>query len=133
MPLTYRIDIDAQMLLIHGEGVITQPERIQTILGWIKDPAFRPGLDAFCDFSAAQSTPKLSELREIVAIIGEHAPAIGHSKLAILTSKPITFGVARVFEALAQIEETPLKVRVFFNRDKAWAWLRPHAPVLQQH
>jgi len=127
MPLTYRIDTEARMLFIHGEGVITQPERIQTILAWIKDPAFRPGLDAFCDLSAAESTPKLSDLREIVAIIGEHAPAIGHSKLAILTSKPITFGVARVFEALAQVEETPLQVRVFFNRDKAWAWLRPHS------
>ena len=127
MPLTYRIVPDARMLFIHGEGVITQPERIQTILAWIKDPAFRPGLDAFCDLSAAESTPKLSDLREIVAIIGEHAPAIGHSKLAILTSKPITFGVARVFEALAQVEETPLQVRVFFNRDKAWAWLRPHS------
>ena len=132
MPLTYRIDADAQMLFIHGEGVITQPERIQTMLAWINDPAFRPGLDAFCDFSGAESTPKLSELRELVALIGEHAPSIGHSKLAILTSKPITFGVARVFEALAQVEETPLRVRVFFNRDKAWAWLRPNSPVVAE-
>jgi hypothetical protein len=105
MPLTYRIDGDARMLFIHGEGVITQPERIRTILTWIRDPAFRPGLDAFCDLPAAESTPKLSDLREIVALIGEQAPAIGHSKLAILTSKPITFGVARVFEALTQVEE----------------------------
>ena len=132
MPLTYRIDTDARMLFIHGEGVITQPERIKTILAWIKDPAFRPGLDAFCDLTAAESTPKLADLREMVALVGEHAPAIGHSKLAILTSKPITFGVARVFEALTQVEETPLQVRVFFNRDKALAWLRPPSTVLAE-
>jgi hypothetical protein len=125
MPLTYRIDTAAQILFVHGEGVITQPERLQTILAWIKDPAYGPGLDTFCDFSATESTPKLSELREIVATIGDHASAIGPTKVAILTAKPVTFGVARVFEALAEVEGTPLQIKAFFDRDLAWAWLRP--------
>jgi hypothetical protein len=128
MPLTYRIDTDAQILLVVGEGVITQPERIQTMLAWIKDPAFRPGLDTFCDFTAAESTPTLAELREVAATIGEHAPAIGPKKLAILTAKPITFGVAKVFGALAEVEDTPVQVKVFFDRHLAWAWLRPGSP-----
>ena len=84
MPLTYHIDTDSRVLLVCGEGVITQPERIQTMLAWIKDPAFKPGLDTFCDFSAAESTPKLSELREVVATIGAHTQAIGPTKVAIL-------------------------------------------------
>ena len=127
MPLTYQIDTDSRLLVVRGEGVITQPERMQTMLAWIKDPAFKPGLDTFCDFSAAESTPKLSELREVVATIGEHTQTIGPKKVAILASQPITFGVARVFEALAQVEETPLQVKVFFDRELAWAWLRPGA------
>jgi len=57
MPLTYRIDPDTQMLFVIGEGVITQAERTETMLTWLKDPAFRPSLDTFCDFSAAESTP----------------------------------------------------------------------------
>jgi len=128
MPLTYHIDPDSRVLLVRGEGVFTQPERMQTMLAWIKDPAFKPGLDTFCDFSAAESTPKLSELREVVATIGERAQAIGPKKVAILASKPVTFGVARVFEALAQVEETSLQVKVFFDREMAWAWLRPGVP-----
>jgi hypothetical protein len=128
LPLTYRIDADAHLLFVVGTGMITQPERLQTMRAWMEDPAFRPGLDTFCDFTAAESTPKLSELREVVATIGEHAPAIGPKKVAILTGKPITFGVARVFEALAEIEDTPLQVKVFFDRALAWAWLRPGAP-----
>ena len=43
----------------------------------------------------------------------------------MLTARPITFGVARVFEALAEVEETPLQVKVFNDRRAAWAWLRP--------
>jgi hypothetical protein len=128
MPLTYRIDTEAQILFVLGTGVITQPERMSTMLAWIKDPAFGPGFDTFCDFSGTESTPKLSELREVVAAIGEHAGAIGFARLAIVTAKPITFGVAKVFEALAETEGTTLEVKVFFDRDKAWAWLRPGVP-----
>ena len=128
MPLTYRIDTDAQILFVRGEGVITQPERILAMFTWMNDSAFRPGLDTFCDFTGTASTPKLSELREVVELIGQRASAIGPTKLAILTAKPITFGVAKVFEALAEVEKTPLEVRVFFDRDLAWAWLRPGTP-----
>ena len=129
MPLTHRFDNDAQVLIILGEGAITQPERLQLILACITDPAFRPGIDSFCDFSATRSTPTLAELREIIATISEHSQTIGFVRLAILTAKPITFAVAKVFEAFADVEEIPVQVKVFFNRATAWAWLRPGAPT----
>jgi hypothetical protein len=125
MPMTYRIDRDANLLFVAMTGAHTQAERMQTMLAWINDPAFRPGLDTFCDLTESESTPDLAELREIVATISEHAPRIGPKKVAMLTSKPITFGVARVFEALADVEDTPLQVKVFNDRSAAWAWLRP--------
>ncbi len=127
MPMTYRIDLDANLLFVVMAGRLTQAERMQTMLAWINDPTFRSGLDTFCDLTATESTPDLAELREIAATISEHAPRIGAKKVALLTSKPITFGVARVFEALAELEETPLQVKVFNDRSAAWAWLRPGA------
>ena len=39
MPLTYRIDPDAGLLIVIGEGSITQAERIEAINGWLRDPA----------------------------------------------------------------------------------------------
>jgi len=57
MPLTYRIDSDAGMLLVVGEGTISQAERIEAISGWLRHPEFRQGLNTLCDFSAATSTP----------------------------------------------------------------------------
>jgi hypothetical protein len=127
MPMSYRIDLDANLLFVVMAGRLTQAERMQTMLAWINDPTFRPGLDTFCDLTATESTPDLAELREIVATISEHSPRIGAKKVALLTSKPITFGVARVFEALAELEETPLQVKVFNDRSAAWAWLRPES------
>jgi len=129
MPFEYRIDAGANMLFVVAAGVTTQEERMKAMLAWIHDPAFRPGLDTFCDFTRAESTPRLADLRELVSAIGEHAPRIGHQKVAILAAKPITFGVARVFESMAELEEVPIQVRVFFEREKLWEWLRPGQPV----
>ena len=116
MPLSYRIDSDAGMLLIVGEGFITQPERIGAIQAWLRDPDFRPGLNTLCDFSEATSTPTMKELREIVSIIDEHAGAFGKKKL----------GVARQFQTLADFG--PLDVEVFRDRRAALGWLRHEGP-----
>jgi hypothetical protein len=89
---------------------------------WINDPAFRPGLDTLCDFSAATSTPTLAELGETVAFIKRNAAAIGNKKLAVVTANPITFGVARQFQALSH--SGPLSVQLFKDRGSATAWLR---------
>ena len=122
MPLRYQIDRDAEMLLVVGEGTITQPERIATMCEWLRDPDYRPGLNTLCDFSEATSTPTMAELREIISIVDLHAAAIGKKKLAVIATKPITFGVARQFQTLA--DSGPLDVGVFKDRRAALGWLR---------
>jgi hypothetical protein len=126
MPLSFRLDADAGTLMIVGEGFITQPERIEAIQAWLRDPDFRPGLKTLCDFSAATSTPTMRELREIVALVDEHAAAIGKKKLAVVATKPMTFGVARQFQSLADFG--PLDVEVFKDRRTALGWLRHGEP-----
>lgn len=123
MPFTYRIDPGARTLFLAGEGDITQAERLATMRAWMSDPAFRPGLDTLCDFSAATSTPSLPELIEIVDFIKQRAASIGRTKLAIVAAKPSTFGVARQFDAL--VAPDPIEVRIFTDREAALAWLHP--------
>jgi hypothetical protein len=123
MPFTYRIDSDRGLLFITAEGHSTQEERMKTMAAWLSDPLFRAGLDTFCDFSASTSAPTLDELRAIVDYIGRHAKTIGHSRLAVLAPKMVTFGVARQFQAMAA--GGPLEVRVFADAAAAWHWLRP--------
>jgi hypothetical protein len=125
VPFTYRIDPHAGVIFYTGEGRITQSERLETILAALNDPDHRPGFDALCDFSAATSIPTLPELRELIELAQRHAPLVGHTKMAIVAASPVVFGVARQFEALAGAAESPLDVRVFSDRDAAWAWLRP--------
>jgi hypothetical protein len=122
MSFTYHIDSSAGILFIVGEGAITQAERLETMRAWLSDSAFRPGLHTLCDFSAATSTPSLPELREILAIINRNATLIGRTRLAVVTARDVTLGVAHQFQALA--EASPLNVQIFADREAALAWLR---------
>lgn len=130
MPFTYRIDPEAGLLFLTGQGVVTQQERLAALRTWLADPAFRPGLDALCDFSAAVSTPDFADLEALLAVVRQHASAIGRSRVAIVAGKPVVFGVARQFEALAG--EGPLEVRAFRDRAEAMSWLRGKAAAEEE-
>jgi hypothetical protein len=121
MPIRYNIDSQRGMLFIVMDGETTQPERLSTLRAWINDPEFRPGLQTLADFSEATNVPTLSELSEIVELIRSFAEAIGQKKVALVTARDLTFGVARQFIALAPGDF--LTVRIFKDRDLALAWL----------
>lgn len=100
------------------------------MLAWLQDPQYQHCLDALFDISAAQSTPKLAELRELIAILEQRMPASGPRKLAMVTAKPIVFAIARIFQDLMTLESVPLEIRVFLDKERAWEWLRPGEPAV---
>ena len=131
MPFGFAIYPDLRLLFIRGQGMITQPERVKTMLAWLRDPSYAACAAALFDITATESTPRLAELRELIAILRQQAPASGPRRLAVVTSKPIAFGVAQVFGHFLQLKSVPLEVRVFLEPESAWAWLRPGMPPLQ--
>jgi hypothetical protein len=122
MPFTYRIEPEKGLLVLVAEGVITQAERLATVKAWLDDPAFRPGLGTLCDFSKAESTPTLPELRAVADLIARQAGGAGRRKVAIVTAKTVTFGVARQFAALA--ESDAVEIQVFSDHEDACVWLQ---------
>ncbi len=120
---------DFGVLFIRGHGVVTQAERVETMLAWLGDPAYELCTGALFDITDAQSTPKFADLREIITILRQRLPAAGPRRLAIVTAKPITFAVARVFGQLMHLRGVPLEVKVFPDREQAWTWLRPDDSV----
>jgi hypothetical protein len=121
MPMSYKIDADRGLLFVVGEGEVSQAERLAAMQSWMKDPEFRPGLQTLADFSESENVPTLAELEEIVTYIKRHASAIGQVKIAMVTNRAVTFGVARQFGALAP--GGFLTVQMFKDRDAALAWL----------
>jgi stage II sporulation SpoAA-like protein len=125
MALAFSILSEWRLLCIRGVGVITQGERLQTMRAWLADPAYQDCNDALCDFSQAESTPTMADLRELVGLMAQHLPARGPRRLAMVTSKPITFVVAGEFKEFVEQSAVPLEVKVFADFQSAWQWLRP--------
>ena len=123
MSFTYTIDPIEGLLLVRAEGVVTQEERLEAVVSWMTDQHFRADLDAICDFSGAESTPTMAELRELVGLLGRLSDFVGSPRIAIVVSKAITFVVAEQFASIAK--QIPIQVRVFSNRESAVSWLRP--------
>ncbi len=76
------------------------------------------------DFS--QSTSSVitnSELRKIIKIIKKHADLRRGGKSALVFNKLLDFGLGRMFETFAQIEDMPFELRSFRNMEKALEWL----------
>ena len=131
MSFGYDIYTDIGLLYIRGQGVITQDQRLGVMLAWLRDPDYEDCTDALIDLADAKTTPKIGELRELIAMLKQQMPARGPRRLAMVTSKPITFIVARSFEHLVRLRGLPLEVKVFMNLGRAWDWLRPGAPPFQ--
>jgi hypothetical protein len=131
MSLGYDIYADIGLLYIRGQGVITQRQRMSAMLAWLREPQYEDCRDALIDFTDVTTTPKVGELRELIAMLKQEMPARGPRRLAMVTSKPITFAVARTFGHLVRSRGLPLEVKVFMNLGRAWAWLRPDAPPFQ--
>ena len=131
MSLGYDIYADIGLLYIRGQGVITQAQRMGAMLAWLRDPQYEDCTDALIDLADVKTTPKVGELRELIAMLKQKMPARGPRRLAMVTSKPITFVVARTFEQLVRLRGLPLEVKVFMNLGRAWDWLRPGAPPFQ--
>jgi hypothetical protein len=125
MPLSYSVLPSLRLLCIRGWGVITQRERIETMREWLADPSYPICDDALCDFSEASSTPTMAELRGLVELMAQQLPARGPRKLAIITSKPITFVVAGEFKEFVKQSAVPMDVEVFPDFQSGWTWLRP--------
>ena len=92
-------------------------------MAWMTDPLFRPDLDTICDFSEAQSTPTMAELRELAGLVGSTPTTSATRGLRLWRAKAITFVVAQEFASMAK--RIPLEVRVFSDREEALSWLRP--------
>lgn len=125
MPFAYSILPELRLLCIRGVGVVTQPERLQTMRAWLADPAYPDCDDVLCDFSEAESTPTMAELRELVALMVQRVPARGPRRLAVVAPKAITYVVAGEFKGLAEQAAVHMAIKVFADFASAWNWLRP--------
>src|SRR4051794_31907152 len=77
MSLGYDIYEDIGLLYIRGQGEITQGQRMNAMLAWLREPKYEDCTDALMDLAGVRTTPKIAELRELIAMLKQQMPARG--------------------------------------------------------
>jgi hypothetical protein len=109
--------------------VIVRPDSAPTIEDWTdlldrlaRDPDFQPGFGIISDRRLLEGTPTVEYVRASVEAIAERGHLFGKSRWAIVTSRPATYGMARMAQAYA--ENRGIAFTAFADLDEAIAWTR---------
>jgi hypothetical protein len=62
-----------------------------------------------------------ADIKRIADLIIKYRDKIGQSKAAIVISKDVTFGMARMFQVF--VEQSSIDIAIFRNMEEALRWL----------
>lgn len=118
-----RFEEPSAMLTIEASGVADVPSIKSSLNRMVSDPEVHSSKCALCDFRKLD----LSKLTgsDVQQIYNFHAPVslkTGNKPVAVVVSRLIDFGMARMWEAFA--EEVYTTHKVFYNVEEAMDWLR---------
>jgi hypothetical protein len=121
MPCDYAIDAERQRVWSRAWGDVTDADLLDHQRRLAQDPTFHRHFSQLIDFRAARSlqavTPAGIRIAAKRHLFGQH------SRRAIVTMDPLTFGLARMFQAYREIARGEEEIHVFRNMDDALVWL----------
>lgn len=123
MPISYRIDTEKRMVLTKASGTLTDEDVLALKARLTRDPDFVPGMRELSDCRGIERLAVTSAgVRAMVQQDQQQARAGGPHKLALVLSRDVAFGMARMYQSLAESNEQN-HVGVFRDIDEARAWL----------
>ncbi|HMF95776.1 MAG TPA: hypothetical protein VKE96_15855 [Vicinamibacterales bacterium] len=136
MPIAYRLDRDARVVVAVGHGVLTDHDVFDYQHGvWSRADVV--GFDELIDMTRVNEVamPSVDRVRDLAAVAASMDAAGRHSRLAIVASTDFVYGLGRMFQAHRQLDAKSTKVvGVFRTMDEALAFLGltrpPEMPAL---
>lgn len=122
MPISYQIDEEHNLVLTTGSGVITDEDILQHKNRLLSDPNFKPGMRELSDLRGIERLDVTPDgVMKMVQHDETHAPEVTAHRLAIVASKDVVYGMARMYQSLT--EQIVVNVRIFRDFEAARAWL----------
>jgi len=115
MAYEYRIELRPRLVCLRRIGQADVADWRETMLRLLDDPAFVEGTPILFDVSQSDSNPPPGQGPLLAAMWHD---LVAKSSVAMVASKPETFGVAKHLELI-----TRGHVRAFDNVEEARAWL----------
>ena len=115
----YEIDKERRLITSTASGVITLPEIWAHQEKLDKDPDFDPSFAQLLDVT---QVTKLKLSSEDVRRVAESNTLSTNTRLAIVATSSLVYGMARMFQIFREMKEEE-KTRVFRDRAEALAWV----------
>ena len=123
MPISYRIDVERNLVLTTASGTLTDDDVLQLKARLVRDPDFRPGMKELSDIRNITRLDVTADgIQAMVEQDQRDRAVVASHRLALVVSKDLDFGMARMYQTLT--ESTMKNVGVFRDIDKANAWLQ---------
>jgi len=124
MPITSQIDQSSQLTTHIATGEISFTDIIKAIESFYKE---KPTKNIIWNFHDVDKDALLSfsynELKEIVRFTKQHEDLRRSGKTALVVSTDLEFGLGRMYDTLAEIENLSHSVKVFRSMDEAFKWI----------
>lgn len=121
MPIDCEIDSEAGIVYTTIVGQVSANEVIEKLAAVITSTGYRPGFNGLIDLTKSSYTPKGNEVRQIAQLLVSHNARIGHSRSALVVSRDLGYGLARMFQEMA--DESVIETRIFRDMTEARTWL----------
>ena len=118
MSVTHRIDAIRHLVVTRAEGAVAPAEIISANESLALHPDFDPKFDQLCDGTAADRMLVDAEVMEAVVSSSPFGPT---SRRAIVVVSDTSYGLARMFQSLAEGRHG--EIGVFRTLSEARAWL----------
>ena len=134
MPAEHEIDSETKVIITTWRGDVTDDDLIVALTSYLKE--FRSA-DKYChhynellDFSHATEISLTTKGVIELSKISHQSDIKGiQTKLAIIATSPLTFGLAKMYVAYRNLLSGSKVMDVFKNRDHAFTWL--NSPINQ--
>jgi hypothetical protein len=128
MGITYRYDPESRTVYIDVAGEVPEAELVDAAHKVSSDPAIPPGHRELVDLRDLRSTNVTpAALRQVARIFAATDTRPEESRVAIVASADLAFGLSRMYEAYRDSSGLPL--RVFRTLEEARAWLGLEAKI----
>lgn len=122
MPIDYRIDSTLGIVFTTATGTLTNQELIAHKRRLQEDPAFRAGMGQLSDVRGVDRLDVTTDgVVQFAQHDATHAGTLERSKLAIVATEDVIFGMARMYPTRTSSHRP--NVGVFRSLDEATAWL----------
>ena len=133
MPIEYQIDHDRRRVMAKARGLLTDEE----VFGYQREVWARPdvaGYDELIDMSAVESIFPSSpdRIKHLATVSAAMDVKYRASRLAIVASDDLAFGLGRMYEAYRSLNAmSTKKVEVLRSMESALKWLDSERPELR--